>query len=382
MGIADLENIDWNFRGASTDYLTHGFHSYRAKFIPQIPAFLIKELSQKGDIVLDAFCGCGTTLVEARRLGRSSIGVDISPLACLITKVKTTAIEPAHLVARKEQFIDIVRERLKPDKCLHEPSCTEKIIPNFPHKEAWFHPKVLNDLGIIKAIIEKENDRNLQDFFNVCFSSILKSCSNQIQDYSYIADNMLPHTQRQVEVLPLIESKLNYMVKGAVDFYDSVDLICNSTVIGPQNANALTSIESDSVDLIVTSPPYGFTTDYMKMFRLSFYWMGWELDRWKREEIGARWKRGQKNAVNVYFEQLTVCLKEMLRVLRKGSYCCIVIGDSKRRKERLDIIKMLTNIDKTINSTVFCKKIDRDISSSSLPFQSVLSESILIFRKI
>lgn len=74
--ISILHLIDWNFPGAKTDELTHGFHPYPAKFIPQIPRNIIKLLSKEGDIVLDPFCGSGTTGVVAIRYKRKFVGID------------------------------------------------------------------------------------------------------------------------------------------------------------------------------------------------------------------------------------------------------------------------------------------------------------------
>ena len=85
-----LEAVDFDFHGTNTGYLTHGLHPYPAKYIPQIPAALIRELSNTGDAVADIFCGSGTTLVEALLAGRNAIGIDANPLACLISKAKTT----------------------------------------------------------------------------------------------------------------------------------------------------------------------------------------------------------------------------------------------------------------------------------------------------
>jgi len=63
-----------------TSYLTHGYHRYPAKFIPQIVSRLIEKYTKEGDLVVDSFGGCGTTLVESKVMCRSSIGVDINPV--------------------------------------------------------------------------------------------------------------------------------------------------------------------------------------------------------------------------------------------------------------------------------------------------------------
>lgn len=90
-----LAGMDWDFAGAKTNYLTHRLHPYPAKFIPQIPNALIQELSRVGDTVGDIFCGSGTTLVESLTLKRNAVGIDASPLACLIARAKTTLITEA-----------------------------------------------------------------------------------------------------------------------------------------------------------------------------------------------------------------------------------------------------------------------------------------------
>ena len=92
MEIEILDKIDWSFQGCRTQYFTHTFHPYPARFIPQIPATFIKLFTEEGEIVLDPMCGCGTTLVEALLHNRNAIGNDLNPLAALISKGKTTLI--------------------------------------------------------------------------------------------------------------------------------------------------------------------------------------------------------------------------------------------------------------------------------------------------
>jgi DNA modification methylase len=77
-----------------TTYLTHSYHRYPAKFIPQLVRRIIKEYSNEGELICDPFVGCGTTLLEALLIKRRALGVDINPVAYLITKVKTTCIKP------------------------------------------------------------------------------------------------------------------------------------------------------------------------------------------------------------------------------------------------------------------------------------------------
>ena len=87
-----IDKINWDFKNFNTQYLTHRFHSYPARFIPQIPYSFIKLFTNEGDTVLDPMCGSGTTIVEAFLNNRNAIGNDFNPLSTLITKVKTTMI--------------------------------------------------------------------------------------------------------------------------------------------------------------------------------------------------------------------------------------------------------------------------------------------------
>src|SRR3972149_9226291 len=91
----------WSFADKTikdTSYITHGYYTYPAKFIPQLAARLIKEYSKEGDVIIDPFMGSGTTLVEAIVNNRVGIGTDINNIAYLLAKVKTTPIKTAELL--------------------------------------------------------------------------------------------------------------------------------------------------------------------------------------------------------------------------------------------------------------------------------------------
>src|SRR3990172_10748228 len=104
-------DYSWSFSDKTrkdTAYITHGYHRYPAKFIPQVASRLIEKYTSEGDLVVDPFVGCGTTLVESKVMGRPSVGVDINPVAVLITKAKTTPIDPKKI----EKAFTALKERL------------------------------------------------------------------------------------------------------------------------------------------------------------------------------------------------------------------------------------------------------------------------------
>jgi DNA modification methylase len=75
--------------------LTHGFYKYPARFSPVFARAVIEIFTKPGDLVLDPYVGGGTTLVEARALGREAVGIDISALAEFVANVKCTVLSEA-----------------------------------------------------------------------------------------------------------------------------------------------------------------------------------------------------------------------------------------------------------------------------------------------
>ena len=182
--------IETSKGNGDTTYLTHNFHSYPAKFIPQIPKSIIKALSVEGDIILDPFCGCGTTLIEANLLNRNSIGVDLNPIASLVSKAKTTPLSDSQL-----NQIPVILEKMEND-IFHfynnENSLNIKI-PDFKNRDHWFQKNVLYELAIIKSRIVELRDASLKIFLLTAFSSIIVAVSNQESDTRFAAvDKNIP----------------------------------------------------------------------------------------------------------------------------------------------------------------------------------------------
>lgn len=139
-----------------TAYLTHGYHRYPAKFIPQIVSRLTEKYTKEGDLVVDPFGGCGTTLVETKVMGRRSIGVDINPVAALIAKAKITPIKPAKI---EEQFL-----KLK-DKIDFFSKDTKVKVPEHERIDYWFKPEEKRKLTFLLSEISKIKDKDTQNFF-------------------------------------------------------------------------------------------------------------------------------------------------------------------------------------------------------------------------
>jgi hypothetical protein len=104
----------WDYPDALTQHVTHNIHRYSGKFIPQIASRAIGILTTPGEVVLDPYCGSGTTLVEAALQGRRAIGIDLNPLAVLIARTKVTPISSGSLAALLREMTQVV-ESLRAD---------------------------------------------------------------------------------------------------------------------------------------------------------------------------------------------------------------------------------------------------------------------------
>ena len=152
----------------NTTYLTHGVHPYPAKFIPHIPHHFIRTYTQEGDLILDPFCGSGTTLVEAVLLGRHAVGCDINPLSKLLCHVKTTySDEITKWPAEFERFKAYLEQQ------------QNTLLPQVPSIEFWFDPEPMKDLGrIFYSIREFDfSSELLKEFVIICASATVRKVS-------------------------------------------------------------------------------------------------------------------------------------------------------------------------------------------------------------
>jgi site-specific DNA-methyltransferase (cytosine-N4-specific) len=333
-----------------TTYLTHNFHPFPGKFIPQIPNFFIKKFSKEGQYVLDPFCGCGTTLVEAKLLKRNAIGVDINPLGVFISKVKTTKIPEEELnkvpnilrviEGRVNKFIMQTKGRRTLLDFTNEQNINEKFLytlPNFPNRDHWFQQHVLHELSIIKtSIIQADISQDLKNLLLLAFSYIIVPVSNQDSETRYAAiSKKIPPGQPYL----YFKEKLLDMV-SRIKAFNELASDCEVKVYHA-DTRKLDFIKENSIDLIITSPPYPNTYDYYLYHKLRMFWLGLDWESAKFNEIGSRLRHSsQRESIDTYIKDMTTCFLHLVRILKPGRPFVIVIGDSIIRKELLkgDII--------------------------------------------
>ncbi len=329
-----LSRVDWNFPGSSTPKTTvHSLHWFPGNFIPQIPAYLIELLSVPGDLVLDPFCGSGTTGVETIRLDRKALLTDINRASIQVTRGKIAAV----LNPRLYMGLQTLLRKLVWDGILRSDQRGRNDEGSHPELSTWFHEDTLAQLRYLWKIIESSTYDDLRSVLEMIFSDTLFGCAlitgartstgrRRRHHWGWIADNVRPDKPTWHNAIKLFRDR----VLHAVDILGTEhNACCESVTIRREDVRNL-SVPDASVDLVVTSPPYLAMIDYALANRLTYLWMGWSLKEDKDMEIGARFKRDRRDAEEEYLKSMSEASRQIVRALRRGHYCAIVIGDSRK----------------------------------------------------
>lgn len=363
-----LDRIDWDFKDFRTQYLTHKFHSYPARFIPQIPLTFVKLFTKEEETVLDPMCGCGTTLVEAFLNNRNSIGNDFNPLAVLISKVKTTLIDESEFrylnkkLAVMKRYLDLDYRRLG------------NRVENLPNRKISkiFNRAIISKLESIRETlleVKEEGKNNLYDFGRVALSSTIWS---------------LVENGDGIDVDDLFLKKVISMRSELDKMTKVVNKIPNVRTISG-DARKL-EIETNTVDLIVTSPPYVNALDYYRAHMYNMLWLGMDFDLFKKHEIGghSHFITNRFRLLSEYLGDMLRSMIEMNRVLRKDKLCVIVVGNSSLEYELIESHRffavMVEHIGFTPMKTIF-RNIDKTKKYTSADVGKIDDEYILIMQK-
>lgn len=395
--IAKFQGVDWDFNGALSSYGLHRFHWYPGTFIPQIPAYLIELFSQPGDLVLDPFCGVGTTLVEALRLGRRAVGADVNHIATLVASVKVCFVDSGKTTTRMREFLEQLNAERGDLQPLPGSPLFRKRVPSrlimmaetYRHAAPWYHPDTFYELLLIWEMIQTEKT-SFSRVLTVAFSQILKRCSSQKHHWGYVADNMQPKLLAYVDAVSAFEDEMSHLVEALTAFRESPafksfttnELVSRAKVVQADLRRGPV-VGPEEADVVVTSPPYVNVTDYTTSQRLSLAWFGLDPDELKALEIGARWKRFRKRAVQEYTDEMDVAFGNIIPSLKRGGFCCVVVGDATHKTVRVSVVELFDSLLSRHACSRIAPAIKRTLSRQRVVNRKGLSnpEYILVFRK-
>lgn len=404
---------DLGFHGAPSNGRTHAWHPFPAKFPPQLPRFFIEALTSPGDTVLDPMCGSGTTLVEAVDSGRRAIGCDIDPLARLIAAVKLTPVDASEVIRRGVEVLLAARRRVQNESSVLK----RRLRTRFDAKtrqfvDYWFLPAQQLELLALVEEIEDLPDEQSRSFFQLVLSSTIIAKSGGVSRARDLAHTR-PHrveSKTPKSAFSEFEQRLARISRDA-EVAGSLPAAerpapraprarpAERTIAGPSSPPSFevraaraerTGLESGSVDLVVTSPPYANgAIDYMRAHKFSLVWLGLELDALtslRREYLGhdarASTSRGElpehceailgrlfaldrrkAGVLRRYFGEMEDVFRETHRVVRQDGAVVVVVGTSVLRGIDVETPFCLAALAQRVGfdlSGIAVRRLDRD----------------------
>jgi putative RNA methylase family UPF0020 len=357
-------------RNEAHNYLTHGIHSYKGKYFPQIVRSLLNHAeTTPGSLVVDPFVGSGTTTLEAALMEMPGVGIDRNPLAVLVarTKIDTLRLSADEVAQGHASVVAHLGDDVRAE------------LPNPYYVSRWFPAETLDAIARIVGAIDRANTcASFRDLARLALSTHLRAWSFQEPGQLRIfrrrdappASTLLSRFRRQLD-------------EFAHSLIVGVRLLEELGISLPEVRIALADSRDPSqwgcapatVAAVITSPPYATALPYIDTDRLSIFGLGladvgtragleWEmigtreiLTRQRREleeeldanvaelptvivkgikaikaandkaDVGFR-RRNLPSLLYRYFADMKIVVENAARVLRPGGLCAIVVGDS------------------------------------------------------
>lgn len=325
--------IQKNQTRSVNQYLTHWIYPYKGKFHPQMIRALLNIIGLKeGDIVLDPFSGSGTTALEAQLLGINFIGIDISPLCVIQGRVKTESVYEINEIEKIKNEISasIIQDLFQTDENYYN------ILDKLSKSE-----RVKNFYILARLLAVSDNSRRNRDFTNSFFKNV---------------DLMLASVKDYIQIKEKLNLKLGD-VKIKVGDSRNIKLLDNS------------------VDGIITSPPYSIALDYVQNDIHSLKDLGYDVLKIREDFIGVR--GNGKNKVELYNEDMKKSYREMYRVLKPDKYAVIVIGNATYQGQEVKTVEFTIEYMESIGFRLI-----HNINKIIFGLYNVMKkENILIFKK-
>lgn len=332
--------------GRTNQYLTHWYYPYKAKFHPQMIKAVINWMGLgNGEVVLDPFCGSGTTLVEAKTIGVSAVGVDIDPVCTLISKTKTDLLDLSakmlESIPLKEAFAYF--QDIGPETSIE----LERYLTGEP-------ANVIRNRGILEA-----TDQRLYDFF-------LLSYLYALSDHTHIGADMWRQFEKNVLAMIANIRKFNELGHKLILNFGGVEIKHGDV------KNLSKELQPESIDGIVTSPPYADVIDYVANDMHALQYLSMNPDRLRNSVIGLRGNASER--LELYIQDMSEVFLQLNRVLKTGRNCVVVVGNPSRAGETLRLDEIFVKLAQKMGFT-FVGRIRRPIlaESSSLRYEYILA---------
>lgn len=325
----DFASVCWDFpssRGARE------IHPYPARFIPEIPAQALDLLAVDGPVI-DPFCGSGTTLAEARRRDLPSVGVDLNPIACLISRVRTERWKRGDA----ERGLQLAREI---EHRALAGGDARRLAERIPRIEHWFDEDAQHALaGAVEFLAEVESP--WQDRVAVAISSSIVGLSRQESDTRYAAiDKHVQLRDAATELGRAVVRVCDWLTANTSEYGNAgVEVLC-------QDSTDLGNLPAEHFAAAVFSPPYPNAYEYWLYHKYRMYWLGFDPIMVRSLELGARPHYCKPNGLTEadFAAQMLDVFRGLARCLRPSAPTVVVVGDSIIAGRRIDNGTLLTQV--------------------------------------
>lgn len=298
----------------------HSLCSYLGCFPPRVPAKILKRFVEPGTLVLDPFCGSGTTLLEASLAGYRAIGFDLNPLAVAIAQAKTQTVS-------LESVLDRVRELARG----FSPAVDLDAVPD--EVKIIFHARTLAQLVYLKDALDTSRSEDV--FLRGAILGIMHGKHRKMGGTSYLSIDM-PNTfsmspdyvRRFVARKKLVQLPVDVFgkLRERVEWLLRADGLPEGPRVHVRRGDAtklpslLAAEGIGQVDAIVTSPPYLGILRYGAFNWIRLWFLGFEpaaVDR----------SLDSTDSLDHYLSFMSNFLSSAAQVLRPGGIVALVIGD-------------------------------------------------------
>ncbi len=284
--------IQYQFK---TGYATHGLFPYRGKFHPQLVKAIMNLIQvPRNGLVLDSMTGSGTVNIESSIIGINSIGLEMSPFCVLMGRAK------AFMLSADVEKLDEYSKNI---------------------------PALYEKYSKMNAV------RSLSDFYELESQTPNKVSSDEKFDELFLLAYLdaMGYARRRAnqsveKLFPVVVQRYLQAIRNFASVRDELGLQLGKAEVRIGDAREL-DLRDNTVDGIITSPPYSFAIDYVENDRPQLEYLGIDPETLKSQMIGLLGKNREER-VRHYFEAMQKVVSEFHRVLKPGRCCAIVIGSN------------------------------------------------------
>lgn len=404
----------WDFGEYNANIYNHGLHQYPARFIPQLVRKLVTTFAEKNSSVLDIFSGSGTTLLECKYMGiKHAYGIELNPFAIFMTKTKLQDLDDYFAL----QYLKNI------EASFFDNSYTFPLI-SFKNIEFWYSSNVIFSLSKLLDIISNIQDEKIKNFYLLIFCEISRKTSfldhggfKMYRSRTKINSHFEPDVWN--EFLKTAQRNFELLKENnTLTIYNE----CQQTLISGDSRIIHDEIPKQSIDLILTSPPYGdskTTVAYGQYSRLPWQWLSQKDDiiQLDNKLLGGNTKNLNKLILNLsnklkeqaeeiekvdeskrvddviaFYNDLYATLTSATHYMKKGGYFILVTGNRTVKKVYLRTDIIITEFAKTLGYStekVYSRNImNKRMASRNSPtnekgktVNTMMTENVIILKK-